>query len=55
MAGDAETLLRLLLTHGGGLSIEQTVLRTKEQGIRNISTVTRSNAFAAKRFCRNFL
>jgi hypothetical protein len=31
--GDAETLLRLLLMHGGGLSLQQTVRRAREQGL----------------------
>ncbi len=31
----AETLLRLLLMHGSGLSLEQAVLRAKEQGDRH--------------------
>jgi hypothetical protein len=37
--GDAETLLRLLLRHGGGLSLEQTVLRAREQGLGRVSAV----------------
>jgi hypothetical protein len=37
--GDAETLLRLLLMHGGGLSLEQTVLRAREQGLGRVSAV----------------
>ncbi len=37
---DAETLLRLILLHvGGGLSLEQTVLRAREQGLANLSAV----------------
>ena len=37
---DAETLLRLLLLHvGGGLSLEQTVVRAQEQGLAAISSV----------------
>jgi hypothetical protein len=54
MVGDAETLLRLLLMHGSGLSLEQTVLRAKEQGIGTISAVAlfkrlrRSEAFLQK-------
>ena len=32
--GDAETLLRLLLMHGGGLSLQQTVRRACEQGLK---------------------
>jgi hypothetical protein len=39
MVGDAETLLRLLLMHGSGLSLEQTVLRAQEQRIGKISAV----------------
>ena len=39
MVGDAATLLRLLLMHGSGLSLEQTVLRAQEQGIAKISAV----------------
>ena len=51
--GDAETLLRLLLMHGGGLSLEQTVLRAREQGLGRVSAVAlfkrlrRSAAFLA--------
>jgi hypothetical protein len=37
--GDAETLLRLLLMHGGGLSLEQTVRRAREQGLGRLSAV----------------
>ena len=38
--GDAETLLRLILLHvGGGLSLEQTVLRAREQGLATLSAV----------------
>lgn len=37
---DAETLLRLILLHvGGGLSLEQTVLRAREQGLAELSAV----------------
>lgn len=37
---DAETLLRVLLMHaGGGLSLEQTVLRARENGIAEVSPV----------------
>jgi len=37
---DAETLLRLILLHvGGGLSLEQTVLRANEQGLARLSAV----------------
>jgi hypothetical protein len=48
---DAETFLRLLLMHGGGLSLEQTVLRAHEQGLGRLSAVAlfkrlrRSEAF----------
>ena len=35
IVGDAETLLRLLLMHGSGLSLEQTVLRAKGTGGRD--------------------
>jgi hypothetical protein len=54
IVGDAETLLRLLLMHGSGLSLEQTVLRAKEQGVGTISAVAlfkrlrRSEAFLQK-------
>jgi hypothetical protein len=54
VVGDAETLLRLLLMHGSGLSLEQAVLRAKEQGIGTISAVAlfkrlrRSEAFLQK-------
>jgi hypothetical protein len=34
--GDAETLLRLLLMHGSGLSLEQTVLRAKQKLALNV-------------------
>jgi hypothetical protein len=37
--GDAETLLRLLLMHGGGLSLEQTVRRACQQGLGRLSAV----------------
>jgi hypothetical protein len=37
--GDAETLLRLLLMHGGGLSLEQTVRRARQQGLGALSAV----------------
>ena len=36
---DAQSLLRLLLMHGSGLSLEQTALRAKEQGLGNFSAV----------------
>lgn len=37
---DAETLLRLILLHaGGGLSLEQTVVRAREQGLVKVSAV----------------
>lgn len=36
---DAQTLLRLLLMHGSGLSLEQTALRAKEQGLGKLSAV----------------
>jgi DDE family transposase len=36
---DAETLLRLLLMHGSGLSLEQTALRAKEQALGLLSAV----------------
>lgn len=37
---DAETLLRLILLHvGGGLSLEQTVVRASEQGLAKVSAV----------------
>ena len=31
--GDAQTLLRLLLMHAGGLSLQQTALRAQAQGL----------------------
>jgi hypothetical protein len=37
--GDAETLVRLLLMHGSGLSLRQTVSRAKEQGLGTLSAV----------------
>jgi hypothetical protein len=37
--GTAETLLRLLLMHGSGLSLRQTVSRAKEQGLGTLSAV----------------
>ena len=37
--GNAETLLRLLLMHGGGLSLQQTVRRAREQGLSRLSAV----------------
>jgi hypothetical protein len=49
--GDAQTLLRLLLMHASGLSLEQTALRAQEQGLGKISAVAlfkrlrRSGAF----------
>jgi hypothetical protein len=49
--GDAETLLRLLLMHGGGLSLQQTVRRARQQGLGRLSAVAlfkrlrRSGAF----------
>ena len=48
---DAQSLLRLLLMHGSGLSLEQTALRAKEQGLGNFSAfalfkrLRRSGAF----------
>ena len=37
---DAETLLRLILLHvGGGLSLEQTVVRAREQGLARVTAV----------------
>jgi len=37
---DAETLLRLILMHvGGGLSLEQTAVRAREQGLADLSSV----------------
>ena len=54
MVGDAETLLRLLLMHGSGLSLEQAVSRAREQGLSTISAVAlfkrlrRSEAFLQK-------
>ena len=37
---DAETLLRLILLHvGGGLSLEQAVLRAREQGLASLTAV----------------
>jgi hypothetical protein len=49
--GDAEALLRLLLMHAGGLSLQQTVLRARQQGLGRLSAVAlfkrlrRSGAF----------
>jgi Transposase DDE domain len=49
--GDGETLLRLLLMHGGGLSLAQTALRARAQGLGRLSAVAlfkrlrRSGAF----------
>jgi hypothetical protein len=49
--GNAETLLRLLLMHGSGLSLQQTALRAQEQGLGTFSAVAlfkrlrRSGAF----------
>jgi DDE family transposase len=37
--GSAETLLRLLLMHASGLSLRQTALRAKEQGLASLSAV----------------
>jgi DDE family transposase len=37
--GSAETLLRLLLMHASGLSLRQTALRAKEQGLATLSPV----------------
>jgi Transposase DDE domain len=49
--GDAQTLLRLLLMHAGGLSLQQTALRAQTQGMGRLSAVAlfkrlrRSGAF----------
>ena len=56
--GDAETLLRLLLMHGGGLSLEQTVRRAGQQGLGRLSAVAlfkrlrRSAAFLQQLACK---
>jgi hypothetical protein len=48
---DAQSLLRLLLMHAGGLSLQQTALRAQEQGLGQLSAVAlfkrlrRSGAF----------
>ena len=49
--GDAQTLLRLLLMHAGGLSLQQTALRAHARGLGHLSAVAlfkrlrRSGAF----------
>jgi Transposase DDE domain len=50
--GSAETLLRLLLMHASGLSLEQTALRAQEQGLGKISAVA---LFKRLRRCGAFL
>jgi hypothetical protein len=50
--GDAQTLLRLLLMHAGGLSLEQTALRAQAQGLGKISAVA---LFKRLRRCEAFL
>ena len=50
---DAETLLRLILMHvGGGLSLEQTATRAREQGLAEISAVA---LFKRLRACEKWL
>jgi hypothetical protein len=50
---DAETLLRLILLHvGGGLSLEQTVLRAREHGLAQLSAVA---LFKRLRVCEHWL
>ena len=50
--GSAETLLRLLLMHAAGLSLEQTALRAQQQGLGKISAVA---LFKRLRRCGAFL
>jgi hypothetical protein len=40
---NAELILRLLLMHGGGLSLEQAATRAAEQGLAKVSAVTLFN------------
>ena len=50
--GDAQTLLRLLLMHAGGLSLQRTALRAQAQGLSRLSAVA---LFKRLRRCGTFL
>jgi hypothetical protein len=46
---NAELILRLLLMHGGGLSLEQAAARAAEQGLANVSCRHAVQSLAAER------
>ena len=58
--GGGELLLRLLLMHGSGLSLEQTVIRAQEQALGRISAVglfkrLRSSEAFVRALCEHLL